>query len=208
MYSESLSPALQLQFAYSHIELLGQVIRSFSGTLDGKKKQEILETVFRLGLRSIHVTLKNLAAFSDLFANQRSQVEDKEALTAIEGLFKRIIAFLARIHCDGAMLNLSRAVGVSDIEESYESALAVVGNTCATQLLEIAIKLDHSETFPFALLKTTSAQVAKESKLAATVLSDLVVRHTQLIPMERETLRRIASMLDLDTKKLIEAAGK
>ena len=208
LYSASLSPAVQLQFAYAHIELLGQVIRSFSGTLDGKKKQEILETVFRLGLRSIHVTLQSLAAFSQLFAEQKPQDSDPKPLEAMEVLFKRIVAFLARIHCDWAMLNMSRAVGVSDIEDSYEGALAAIGHTCATQLLELAIKLDHSDAFPFDLLRSTQLLVAKESKLAATVLSDLVVRHTQLIPMQKETLKRIASILSLDTKKLIEAAGK
>lgn len=137
-YSSALDFATKLHFANARMELLGQVIRSFSGTLDGAKKQQILEAVFRLGLRTLHAiigTLENFASSSSVFT---AEIGDKQQRADIESLIDRVLGLLARLHCLSSLLNLSRAVGVSDIEESFEDALHEVGNTCATDLLELA----------------------------------------------------------------------
>jgi hypothetical protein len=207
-YSAALTTAVKVQFATARIELLGQVIRSFSGTLDGVKKQEILEAVFRLGLRSLHATLNMLAEFARTLANHVGRIDDKKQREHITGLLNRLVALVARLICDSSLLSLSRAVGVSDIEEAYEDAIKQVRDTCATQLLELTIKLDQSEDFPFKLLSETKKRVTEESKLASLVLSDLVVRHTTIFPKQRETLRRIGATLKVDPAKLLEGTGK
>lgn len=207
-YDEALDLSLRYRFALARIDLLGQVIRSFSGNLDGPKKREILDSVFRLGLRSLHVLLAALQPVSQAIITHSETIEDQGSRRELEQLVRRVIAFLAQLYCDSTLLHLSRAVGVSDIEESYEAAIAQLGDNCATQLLELSIKLDHSESFPFALLKTRKARVSQESKVASQVLADLVARHTSIIPLKRETLKRIAQMLKLDARVLLESNAK
>jgi len=207
-YSAALNIPVKLQFAVARMELLGQVVRSFSGSLDGPRKQEILEGVFKLGLRSLHATLGVLADYSLQFTPYLERIEDKDNRERITELFNRLIALLARLYCDSTLLNISRAVGVSDIEEAYEAAIAGVGDTCATQLLELAIKLDHSEEFPFKLLSSTKKRVSLESRLASIVLTDLVVRNITIFPWQRETLRRIGIILRINPAKTIEASTK
>ncbi len=204
-YEERLDLALKYRFALARIDLLGQVIRSFSGSLDGNKKQEILESIFRLGLRSLHALLVSLQNISQVLTTRVSEHADGDERATLEVLLKNVLRLLARLYCDAILLNISRAVGVSDIEASYEAAIGQLSVNCATQLLELAIKLDHSPTFPFALLKSTRLSVSRESNIASQVLTDLVVRHVHIVPLGRESLKRIAHTLRLDAPALISS---
>ena len=183
------------------------MIRGFSGTLGTEKKVEILDSVFKLGLRTLHCVLNVLSAFAASSSNQCDKIGDKDFRERVQTLFNDLIALFARISCDGALIRISQAVGVSDIEHAYELAAAKLGDTCAAQLLKLAIKLDHSEPFPMRLLQSANKKVTKESRLASVVLSDLVQRHTQIIPLKRETLRKIAGELRVSPVQLLKNAG-
>jgi hypothetical protein len=167
----------------------------------------LAQIVFRLGLRSLHATLQLLEGVSGVCAAKIEKLEDTEMRQRIAVIVDTLLAIVTRLVCDMALLSMSRAVGAADIEEAYEDALIKIGDTCATQLMELAVKLDHSEDFPFKLLKSVRKRTVSESKLASQVLSDLVVRHTTIFPLQRETLKRIALALKLDTPMLLEAAG-
>ncbi len=138
-YSAQLPFPVQTRFAYARIELLGQIIRGFSGTLDRKKKVEILESVFKLGLRALHATLEVLSKLATLCDSRFEEIEDEHQRHKIQKLMNDLIALFARLYSDTALLSISRAVGVSDIEEAYEEAIVRTGESCATQLLELTI---------------------------------------------------------------------
>ena len=207
VYSEELPLEVKIRFAYARMELLGQIIRGFSGTLELTKKVEILDSVFKLSLRTLHCVLNVLSVFATSSSDQFEKIEDKDLRERIRGLVNDLIALFARFYCDGALIRISQAVGVSDIEQAYELAAAKLGDTCAAHLLELAIKLDHSDAFPMRLLQSANKKVSKESRLASVVLSDLVQRHTQIIPLQRETLRKIAGELRVSSVQLLKNAG-
>ncbi|MBB5060619.1 hypothetical protein HDF16_005355 [Granulicella aggregans] len=207
VYCDELSVEVKIRFAHARMELLGQIIRGFSGTLDLTKKVEILESVFKLGLRTLHCVLNVLSVFATSSNEQFEKIEDKDLRDKIRVLVNDLVALFARFYCDGALIGISQAVGVSDIEQAYENAAAKVGDTCATQLLGLAIKLDHSEAFPMQFFQTANRRVSKESRLASAVLSDLVQRHTQIIPLHRDTLRKIAGELRVNPTQLLRNAG-
>ena len=96
------------------------------------------------------------------------------------------------------MILISRAVGVADLEAAYAEAIARVGKTPATSLVNLAIKLDNSTGFPFKEVEALKREIPKKTKLPLLVMSDLVVRHTQIYPLKQETLRRIAGQIKVD----------
>jgi len=206
-YSDELPNMIKVGFAQARMELLGQIIRGFSGTLDRKKKVQILQSVFKLGLRTLHAALEELAAIAAFFDQASQEKGDKDEQRKAQVFIMDLIGLLTRFTCDGIFLTISRSVGISDIESTYEEAIASLAPTCATMLLELTVKLDHSDSFPMRLLQQTNRRVSKESQMASAVLSDLVVRHTQIFPLASETLRRIAGELRLDSVKLLEASG-
>src|SRR5205823_14529118 len=56
-YSEQLPITTKLVHAEAYVEILGQILRNFTGSLPGKAKSDILETTFSLALRSLKAQL-------------------------------------------------------------------------------------------------------------------------------------------------------
>jgi hypothetical protein len=187
--------------------MLGQVIRNFSGTLEGHKKITILRCVFALGLRTLHVLLKALEDLAKSVSANAATIKDDEVRKEAQTMTNLIVGMLARLYCDAIFLTISQCVGTSDIEESYETAALALGNTAATQLIDIAIKLDHSEGFPLQAVEKLHRRISRDSPMSAAVLSDLVQRHTQIFPLHPETLRKIAGILHVNPIELLEQSG-
>lgn len=204
-YSDALPLSLAARFAVTRLEMLGQVIRNFPDSLEGERKVRILEAAFRLGLRTLKAILEFLSKIETNMANGLAEARttelEREYDKAVNALHK-ITGFLARAASGGFMNLISRAVGVADLEAAYEEAIVRVGRTPATGLVDLAIKLDHSAGFPFKEVDGLKADIPKKAKLPLLVMSDLVVRHTQIYPLRKETLRRIAGLLQVSSVDL------
>ena len=209
-YDDELEFKYRADFAMARLELLGQVIRSFPDSLDGEKKVEILEAAFSLGLRHLHACLGLLKTWYDdgigrIDAHQGSSKEDKEKARR---LLKQVVGIFVRGTCDAVLLNISRAVGVSDLEKAYSEAIERVGSTPATKLIGLAITLDHSDGFPFREVSAALNSLPDGCQVAVAVVSDLVVRHTQIFKLKTETLRKVAGLIRVPAIALRDVEGR
>jgi hypothetical protein len=150
-YSEALPLGTKLEYAMSCIEMLGQVLRNFTGSLPGDRKMAILETTYELGLRSLRAMLTSLGA-ATLHVNDQiakrdtSKPEDKQLVKQIQ----KLLTILGQI-VGGAMIHaVSLNVGSADIDDSaYAETLDKIGRNDATEMIDLAIKLDHSTEYPY-----------------------------------------------------------
>jgi hypothetical protein len=208
-YSSNLPLALSMRFSITRLEMLGQVIRNFPDALDGEKKVRLLEAAFRLGLRTlkaVHEYFRQLEVIMTKTMLESGVKKDEIDYDAAADLLHNVIAFLVRISGTGFMVLISRAVGVADLEAAYAEAIARVGKTPATSLVNLAIKLDNSTGFPFKEVEAIKSEIPKKAKLPLLVMSDLVVRHTQIYPLKQETLRRIAGQIKVDSIELYKTS--
>ena len=86
-------------------------------------------------------------------------------------------------------------------------AVQRIGDTFASQIIGLAIKLDHSDGFPLKAFETLYRRVARESRMTSAMISGLVQRHTQIFPLHKETLRKIAGVLRVNAVELLENSG-
>jgi hypothetical protein len=77
----------------------------------------------------------------------------------------------------------------------------------STKLIDLAIRLDHSEGFPFRDVQALRKNLPSEGEVALAVLSDLVVRHTQVFKLKAETLRKIAGLIGVKPVALYDKEG-
>jgi hypothetical protein len=208
-YDDSLTFPVRSEFALARLDLLGQVIRSFPDSLDGEKKVEILEAAFRLGLRQLHATIRVLdewlsRGMKSIDENAEWSEDEKKKRRVF---FRQLVGFFVRGCCDVRLLDISRAVGVSDLERAYSEANDRVGSMPSTKLIDLAIRLDHSEGFPFRDVQALRKSLPPEGEVALAVLSDLVVRHTQVFKLKPETLRKIAGLIGVKPVALYDKEG-
>ena len=117
-YSQALTLPTKLDYAISCMEILGQVLRNFTGSLPGDRKLLILKTTYLLGLRTLKAVL---ALISDTTVKVKGELATRDQKTASERqLVKsiaRLLATLGQIVGTSVFRMISLNVGSPDIEE-------------------------------------------------------------------------------------------
>ena len=193
-YSRQLQDAIKLNIAFKTLQILGQVLRNFPGSLEGPLKLDITRECYLLGLRSIRALL-NLAEvnieelrqyIADLIA-ERTGLGDQELATKTQSA----IIWLTGIFTVGTIKRVSYAVGHRDLAATYEKVLAANGDL-PTRVIDVAIKLDHYDDVPERELRQVRTLVLK-NRFAYLVVRDLVAEHMYLYGCDYPTLQMLGS---------------
>ena len=212
-YEEAKSDEERWGFADARLSMLGQIIRNFPDSLDGARKVQILEAAIRLGLRDLQAGLDMIREWDTRIADLIRRAAAAQGTTQAEEavvehlvkLWQILIGVLRRYGCYLSLVDISRAVGVQDLEDAYSTAITRIGETPATKLVELSIMLDHGKTFPFIEAQRLKKFLPSDAHLALAVMSDLIVRHTKRFDYKRETLRRIAGLINVKPTSLLSS---
>jgi hypothetical protein len=216
VYSDDLSDSDKFRLAMRHIELLGQVIRNFPGSLPGADKLHILKATYLLGLRVLRALMSLLEVSVDHFRKGLAEVmleaDAKRYLKDTDFVRKTIekfIVFLGRVFALGMIVKVASSVGLADLEDAYEEVLNDVGKTNATQLIDIAIKLEHSRDFPEDDIRMLRDALSK-NYLAEGVLTTLVIGHMQKYGVDQRMLQKISAILGIkaNSPELVQTTRK
>lgn len=215
-YSEGLTDPQKLRLALKHIDLLGQVIRNFPGSLPGTDKLRILEATYQLGLRAISALFRILrTAMTDLNKILASvppsgvdPVAEKQIKDAAETI-RKFINLTARVSSVSMIMKVGSSVGLRDLERAYAEALKKVGESNATLLIDFAIRLEHSGEIPLDRVKRLQALMA-DNLLAEDVLKILVIANMLKYGTDHRTLQQVGSAfkIKVTSPRLIEATRK
>lgn len=220
-YSDNLPDADKFNLAYRHIELLGQVIRNFPGSLPGEEKLDILTSCYSLGLRLLGTVFKLLESSVEQYRttlvetirNARgigdSVEESTHNIERIKALADWLIALLSRICAIVILHKVASNVGVADLEQAYSETLERVGRSNATELINIIIEMEHSPEFPLAHVLGLSKRLAKNPFVHA-ILGDFVSGHLSVYDAGRRVRQAMAAEFNFkaNTKALIEPTRK
>lgn len=197
-YSDNLPLSTKFEYGFRCTEILGQILRNFTGSLPGDRKLAILRTTYLLGLRSLRAMLMTL---SDTTLKAREQIAkkdpnkrgDREFIKQVEKLLTVIGQILG-----GSMIQLiSTNVGSPDIEEvAYTETLDKIGRTNASELVDLAIRLDHSEEYPFSRIKRLH-KLYHANRFAQRVLKDMVIANMHVFEIGHEMRQRVLATLEI-----------
>ncbi len=181
------------------MQILGQLLKNFPGTLGGDQKERLARAVYGVALRT-------LGAVQELFRAHPEDYVDMliEALRAEDG--------------DLSKVDLANAARLTLQEQWFRMALGVTQRTAADvgnpildpvfehientdpvpviQLISSAIRLDRAGRFPEQRVQQLAVHF-KSNPLALGILRSLVVKHFHLFDVERTTKQRICAMLDI-----------
>jgi Calcineurin-like phosphoesterase len=195
-FSNSLPMELKFQYARSCLQILGQILKNFAGTLPGPRKLLILKTTYLLGLRILRALLQQMEDTSikvqkDLSAAKKEQPKNGPLLRRVELL----LTMMTQIIGVSVVRLISLSVGSADIEgEAYSMTLQDIGRNNATQLVDVSIKLDHSEAYPLKEITFLKKEYSL-NKFASRVLRELVIDQMHVFKMTREMRQRVSSLL-------------
>ncbi len=197
--STALDPLTRLNAALKTIQILGQVLKNFPGSLEGSVKLRIGNACYHLGMRTLG------SIFELLKQNERALVQ--EVVTAIreqhpkfddQELGRRAtqrIVGMAILVTFGMVKRVSSAIGLRDLGNTYDRMLAE-HQTPAFKLIHASLSLDHSGDFPQNEVTSATKDLTR-SPLALTVLRHLVVQHFTLFPVPYDIKQKACAALGI-----------
>ena len=196
-YSSDLPLRTKLQYATSCLEILGQILRNFTGSLPGDRKLMILKTTYLLGLRALRAVLSVLG---DATLRVKEEIALRDMKKASERQFaksmERFLTIIGQIIGVSMFQQISMNVGSPDIEETaYADTISEIGRNNATELIDLTIKLDHSAEYPFEQIKALK-KLYSDNRFALMVLKDLVIANMHVFEISREMRQRVQALLD------------
>ncbi len=192
-------PIVQFVTALRHLEILGQVLKNFPGSLEASMKLGIARECYHLGLRSLSAVFKmiqveELAILQEMAQEIRYRHPDL-GTGEIRSRAKESLTGLVHVLSYGLIKRVANAVGSRDLFNTYERLLKE-SQTPAFSLINLALNLDNRSEFPDSLIRKEASEFRK-APLPLSVLRHLVVAHFRLFPVDFKTKQGISTTIGI-----------
>ena len=203
-YTDDLADIHKANIAFKTMQVLGQVLQSASGSLEGDQKMQIIEACYALGLRALSAIL-NMAEVSveDVRLYLASLITERAALRSYpltEGeLLKRTdeaVIALTLSCAYGTLKKISFAVGSQRLEESYTLVRQHTGDSLALDLIGLLIKLDHFGTVPEYDIVRVRDKVVR-NMFGYTILRQMITDFLYLYRVDIRTVQKLGSLFSI-----------
>jgi hypothetical protein len=198
--SDDDTDAMTLNSAMKAVQILGQVLRSFAGSLEADLKVEIGRECYLLGLRMIAAMLssveKALPSLRSAYvqAHLEKRTDQSEAELGVEA--ERFAGWLSQILVQTLVRRVAYAVGYEHLTEIYRDVLRSFDPpTVAVELIDHAVHLDNCLAVDAEAVVRFYERV-KKNLIPAAVLRELVYDYLRLFPTERRTRQLLADKFD------------
>jgi hypothetical protein len=211
-YADDLDDIVRIQIAFRTLQILGQMLRNFTGSLPGDLKLQITEECYSLGMRTLSFIfdfsanrLDDLRQYIGSLVAERTGISDKVELATRTDL---AIIWLCCIAAFGCIKRVSYAVGHADLGKTYVRVLG--GNpTLSTEMIDATIKLDHFSRVPETELRRLAASV-KDNAFSKHVMRDMVADYLYLYDHDARTMQMLGTMwnIKVNSPKMLISTSK
>ena len=189
------------------IRLLGQLLKSYYGSLKADPKVELAEDAYMLLFRSIHHLYARLLTNVDKLIAKLTLILDESGATTKdkrEGLARSIMFFICVFIPEMYLQEITRSVATKNLSGTFHDVL-VRHNTPGVRLIDISIKMASLDAFPLDDARALHQDVRKDL-LMTVLLKNLVLQHLYLFPRPMNERQSICDRLGIpveETKHMI-----
>ncbi|MCR6790249.1 STAND family AAA ATPase [Bacillus thuringiensis] len=198
----------QLNLSFKTIEIIGQILKNYYGSIKAGDKINLCQEAYLLGLRSLNMFLATLAEDTDAvvqtinaFIEEKGLVEEEK----IEETSKKILFNFCSAISYHFIKKVSNSVGTDNLTETFKKVLDK-HNSIAINLIDISIKLDYFTSFPFNDIRNFKNRI--NGNVFATILLRYMARdYLYMFNVNYDDKQRICNMLglSLEEQRLIDA---
>jgi hypothetical protein len=187
--------------AFKTIEIMGQIVRNYYGSIKADEKFLLTEETYFIGLRALNSFLSIISENIERLANliQRIIEEMDPNQSDIKNLARKFIFNLSCMVSFAFIKKVAESVGSRDLFETYRK-ISEVHQTNAVKLIEISIKLDQSRSLPYYEIRTLKENF-EDNLMAMVLLKILVIDHLYMYDTNYMEKQRICSLLGIPIEK-------
>jgi hypothetical protein len=202
---EELDVISKLNWSFKTLEILGQILKNYYGSIKGSQKITLGKEAYFLGLRSLGSFLTLLDKHGDSMVNEIEKILLEKQVTSNEEIKKMASHFVFNLCCAVSfqfIKKVSTSVGSDKLAETFKRILEE-NNTVAINLIDLSIKLDHIQNIPFSEIENIKEELKRNNLIGYSLLRGLVVNYLYMFKTNYKEKQRICSMLDIsiDTQR-------
>jgi UDP-2,3-diacylglucosamine pyrophosphatase LpxH len=198
-YSDDLDDFTKTSFALKMIELVGQLVKSFAGTIRAQLKQELVEECIDIGLRLLRAVFEshrhNLQEVVKIFKYLVRQQNPDLSLQEVEHKADELLIVIHHGIAYAVIKKISSSVGHEDLKDIFNDIFQSK-EALSYKLVETAIRLDHYES-PLADRVIRFSRQIKNNEFAHNVLKRLVADYINYFGVRGSERQRLVDELKL-----------
>lgn len=199
-----------LNMSFKTIEIIGQVLKNYYGSLKGVTKLALGEEIYFLGLRSLSSFFSSLIDNSDYIINGVKSFIADQNLVEQDRIEESAKEFLFKVCCMISYVfikKVSEAVGSEKLSETFNEILEKNDITSA-HMIDISIKLDFFRAFPHEDISKLSRKLSG-NLLPGFLLKQFVITYLYMFPTTYQDKQRICNMLGIpmDSQRIIDTTS-
>lgn len=197
---KELQVTFRINAALKSIQILGQILRNFHGSVKGKQKLELAEEAYSLGLRVLkflfevmeHNKDQFIAFFTELFSESQpdwSQERiDEEAKDAIIQIMEALSIVIIKY--------ISDSIGNKNLSVTFDE-LMVGERRISYKFIDVSVRLDYFyNNFPEVEVFSLYKDVRKNA-FTTNVLRRIVWHHFYIYPSNHALCEKVCKKLDI-----------
>lgn len=202
--NEIVRTVVRLRAAIRTLEVMGQIVKNFAGSMKSDPRFTLVKGCYELGLRVVGVILGGWQRDSDslvrelldMVLQKDTNIENREELAKT---VKSCIFHFCELIASGMVKRIAQAVGTRDLVDTYRQVLDE-NPTNAYRLIDVAVKLDNVG-FPTGDILALNARFG-ENVFCHRLLCRLVIDHFYLFVTSDKTKQQVCSKLGIKMRQL------
>lgn len=193
---------------FKMLDIIGQILKNYYGSMSGEDKKVLCEEHFQLGLRMNHYFIEDLKNENENLVKYIASVIIEKGLDhnteRAEKLAKRILYFMGGFITYNSILKIGTSIGTTDLERTFERVKERLPFN-SVELIYLFIKIEYYETFPY----TEVSRYYRENinnKIVKQIIQTMVKRHLYMYETNRTEKQRLCDLvgLSIDNKSKLE----
>lgn len=194
----------KLNVAFKTIELLGQILKNYYGSIEADQKYILAEEAYMIGLRTLNSFMSLITDNVDNVASNLQRIIEKQETNDNQQDSKLASKLLFSLCCAisyQTIIKIAESVGSKNMRNTFNQ-ITEQNKFTSVRLIEIAIKLDQLRSLPYPDIKTLKEDVEK-NVMALSILKLLVINHLYMYDTNRIDKQRICELLGIPIDKQI-----
>jgi hypothetical protein len=201
---EALRTVAKLKAALRTLEVMGQIVKNYAGSMTTNPKYDLVKQCYELGLRIVGVIFEEWQKSGDEFVQEVLDVvlqkeQNIQTKKDLEEHMKEFIFFFCEATAFNILKRISQAVGTKDLNDIYAKVLSE-NSSNAFHLVDLSVKLD-SVGFPTEDIYDLHEKF-KENIFCSRLLSQLVINHFYLFNTSEQTKQKVCEKLKIKMQLL------
>lgn len=193
----------KINLAFKLIEILGEIVKSYSGSLNGEIKNELIKNTYGIGLRTLKTIILLFEEDHEILVDGITKMIRKKNAISEDKISEAVYGFvfgLASSISTDIVKRISKAVASKDLKKTYKRLSDDKPENLAYQLIKHAIDLDFQGGLNQNNIEMLHKKLDKENnKLTDSALKKLVLEHLYMYEASISVKTSICARLGIGT---------